>query len=217
MSNFSRREFIASAATVAAAGSCSTPIKSKAAAAPTEFDLDQFIADVKRARGEADAQHAVQEVLARAVADPSSVMRGLGEPKAAGIHEVYRAPDLTILNVVWAPLMILLPHEHRMWASIGIYSGREDNILWTRTGPRVEAHGAASLSEKEVFSLPEDAVHSVTNPIERLTGAIHIYGGDFFATPRNEWDAETLQEQPFDLERARRTFEQASRRFEAGR
>ena len=217
MSNFSRREFIASADTVAAASSCHTPMKSKAAAAPTEFDLEQFIADVKRARGEADSQHAVQEVLARAVSDPGSVIRGLGEPQAAGIHQVYRAPDLTILNVVWAPLMILLPHEHRMWASIGIYSGREDNILWTRTGPRVEAHGAASLSEKEVFSLPEDVVHSVTNPIERMTGAIHIYGGDFFATPRNEWDAETLHEQPFDLERARRVFEQATRRFEAGR
>jgi predicted metal-dependent enzyme (double-stranded beta helix superfamily) len=113
--------------------------------------------------------------------------------------------------------MILLPHEHRMWATIGIYSGREDNIMWKRTGPCVEACGAASLSEKEVFSLPDDVVHSVTNPIERMTGALHIYGGDFFATPRSEWDAETLREQPFDLERARRIFEQANRRFEAGR
>jgi predicted metal-dependent enzyme (double-stranded beta helix superfamily) len=217
MSQLSRRNFIAGSATVAAATSCQTPGKSTASGPPSRFELDEFVASVKRARAESDAQGAVHEVLARALSDPNSVIHGLGEPGAAGIHQVYRAPDLTILNVVWAPLMILLPHEHRMWATIGIYSGREDNIVWTRYGPRVEAARAASLSEKEVFSLPDDAVHSVINPIERTTGALHIYGGDFFATPRSEWDAETLTEEPFDIERARRTFEQATRRFEAGR
>jgi predicted metal-dependent enzyme (double-stranded beta helix superfamily) len=185
--------------------------------ARAEFDLDSFVEDVKRARTEGDAQGAVQEVLARAMSEPRSVILGLGEPKMAGIHEVFRAPDLTILNVVWAPLMILLPHDHRMWATIGIYSGREDNIFWERSGSRVEASRAASLSEKDVFSLPEDAIHSVTNPIERLTGAIHVYGGDFFAEPRSEWDAETLRERPFDLEGARRLFQEANARFEAGR
>ena len=190
---------------------------SKSSAARPRFDVEEFVAEVRRARAEEDAQGAVHEVLARAVSDPGSVLLALGEPREAGLHEVYRAPDLTILNVVWAPLMVLHPHEHRMWATIGIYGGREDNIVWERTGQRVKACGAASLSEKEVFSLPEDAVHSVTNPIERLTGALHIYGGDFFATPRSEWDPGTLCEQPFDLERARRLFAEANRRFEAGR
>ncbi len=188
-----------------------------ASAASPRFDLEEFVGDVRRARVEADAQGAVHEVLARAVSEPGAVIRALGEPREAGLHEVYRAPDLTILNVVWAPLMILLPHDHRMWATIGIYGGREDNIVWERTGPRVRASAATSLSEREVFSLPDDAVHSVTNPIERLTGALHIYGGDFFATPRSEWDPGTLCEQPFDLERARRLFTEANRRFEAGR
>jgi predicted metal-dependent enzyme (double-stranded beta helix superfamily) len=71
---------------------------------------------------------------------------------------------------------------------------------------------ATSLSERDVFGLSVDAVHSVTNPIPRFTGAIHVYGGDFFGTPRSEWDPETLQERPFDLEAARRTFQEASAR-----
>jgi len=217
MPDLSRRDLIVSAATAAATSSCRTQGEAQAPGPQSRFELDEFVSDVRRARAESDAQGAVQEVLARAVSEPKSVILGIGEPRAAGIHELYRAPDLTILNVVWAPLMILLPHEHRMWATIGIYSGREDNIVWKRIGPQVEAYGAASLSEREVFSLPEDAVHSVTNPIERMTGALHIYGGDFFATPRSEWDAETLREQPFDLVRARRIFEEATRRFEAGR
>jgi predicted metal-dependent enzyme (double-stranded beta helix superfamily) len=65
-----------------------------------------------------------------------------------------------------------------------------------------------------VFALPLDAIHSVTNPIPRMTGAIHIYGGDFFAVPRSEWDPETLREHPMDLQAIQKKFEDANRRFE---
>ena len=122
--------------------------------------------------------------------------------------------ELTVLNVVWAPLMVLLPHNHQMWATIGIYTGREDNITWQRSGPAIEASGAASLSEKEVFDLPAPAIHSVTNPIRRLTGAIHVYGGDFFAPGRSEWDSETLRERPLDIEGVRALFKEANERFQ---
>ena len=181
------------------------------------FDVQRFIDDVRRAQEETDPQRAVEAVLARAVSDPRALVAGLGEPKEAGLQALHQSADLTILNVVWAPLMVLLPHEHAMWASIGVYTGREDNITWARRGSRIEASGAASLSEKQIFGLPVDAVHSVTNPIERLTGAIHIYGGDFFGTPRSEWDPDTLCERPFDLEAARARFRAASARFRAGR
>ncbi len=50
----------------------------------------------------------------------------------------------------------------------------------------------------------------MTNPISRLTGAIHVYGGDFFAEERSEWDPETLLEGRFDVERAMRLFEEAN-------
>jgi predicted metal-dependent enzyme (double-stranded beta helix superfamily) len=56
-----------------------------------------------------------------------------------------------------------------------------------------------------------DLIHSVTNPIPRLTGAIHVYGGDFFAAERSEWDPETLTEQRWEAERAMRRFEEANR------
>ena len=181
------------------------------------FEVERFIEDVRRAQKEADAQRAVEAVLARAVSEPRGILAALGEPKEPGLQALHQSGELTIINVVWAPLMVLLPHEHAMWASIGVYTGREDNIVWTRRGARIEASGAASLSEREIFGLPVDAVHSVTNPIERLTGAIHIYGGDFFGTPRSEWDPDTLCERPFDLEAARARFRAANARFQAGR
>ena len=55
----------------------------------------------------------------------------------------------------------------------------------------------------------------MTNPIPRLTGAIHIYGGDFFAAHRSEWDPETLMEGPMDGKRAVRRFEEANEMYSA--
>ena len=42
------------------------------------------------------------------------------------------------------------------------------------------------------------------------TGAIHVYGGDFFAAERSEWDPETLLEERYNVERAMRQFEEAN-------
>src|SRR5215472_2658249 len=66
-------------------------------------------------------QGRAREVLARAVSDPSAVLAALGEPERAGIGELFHSDRLTILNVVWAPGMAVMPHNHRMWAVIGIY------------------------------------------------------------------------------------------------
>jgi predicted metal-dependent enzyme (double-stranded beta helix superfamily) len=59
--------------------------------------------------------------------------------------------------------------------------------------------------------LGRDIIHSVTNPIGRLTGAIHVYGGDFFAVPRAEWDPERLVEQPYDVQKTMQLFEESNR------
>jgi predicted metal-dependent enzyme (double-stranded beta helix superfamily) len=177
--------------------------------------LERFIEDCRAARA-ADATHkAVREVVARAVSEPARLIAALGEPRRAEIQALYRSPDLTILNVVWGPRMTIFPHNHRMWAVIGIYTGREDNVFWRRDGDRVAAAGARSLSVGDVEPLGRDIVHSVLNPIEKLTGAIHIYGGDFFAEQRSEWDPETLRRQPYDLARNMRLFQEANARFHA--
>jgi predicted metal-dependent enzyme (double-stranded beta helix superfamily) len=180
------------------------------------FDLDTFIADCRAAVAEDESHKAVREIVARAVADPASVLNGVGEPGFAGVERIYHASDLTILNVIWGPMMTIMPHEHRMWAVIGVYTGAEDNMFWRRIGEpgssRVEAAGARSLRVGDAEPLGRDIVHSVTNPIPRLTGAIHVYGGDFFAVSRSEWDAETLTERPFDMEKNIRLFAEANAR-----
>jgi predicted metal-dependent enzyme (double-stranded beta helix superfamily) len=176
------------------------------------FDLDRFIADCRLALAEDQSHKSVREVVARTVSDPGSVLKGLGEPRRAEVQKLYHSEDLTILNVIWGPRMTIMPHNHQMWAVIGVYTGREDNIFWCRTagGEKVEAAGARALCEKDAEPLGRNIIHSVTNPISRLTGAIHVYGGDFFGAERSEWDPETLLEQRYDLEKNMRLFEEAN-------
>jgi len=178
------------------------------------FDLDRFFADCQDAVS-ADARHKlVREVVARAVSEPDAVLAALGEPERAGINVIYRAPNLTVLNLIWGPGMTIMPHDHRMWAVIGIYTGREDNIYWRRLPPdadrEIEAAGARSLCRGDCTPMGPDIIHSVTNHIARLTGAIHVYGGDFLKQERSEWDPDTLHERPYDVAKARQLFEDSN-------
>lgn len=173
------------------------------------FDLNTFVSDCRAAVTEDDTHRTALEVVEAAFGDPAAILTALGEPTGPGIDAIYRSDDLTILNIVWGPRQTLMPHNHEMWAIIGIYTGREDNIFWRRVKDdpaRVEAAGARTLLAGDVTPLGKDIIHSVTNPLSRLTGAIHVYGGDFFAEPRSEWDEETLSERPYDISRLQAAF-----------
>jgi len=176
------------------------------------FDLEQFIADCRVALTADRSHKCVREVVARAISDRSSVLKALGEPRCGAFQPLYRSNDLTIMNIIWAPHLMRPPHNHQMWGVIGIYTGREDNIFWRRVpgsqGGKLEAVGAKALCEGDAEPLGPNIIHSVNNPISRLTGAIHVYGGDFLAAPgRSEWDPETFLERPWDTERVVRQFE----------
>lgn len=176
------------------------------------LDIERFVEDCVAANTDG-GQAAVSEVLKRGVSDPAAMLRAVGEPERAGLKVLHRSPTLTIFAAVWTPQMNLMPHDHLMWASIGIYAGREDNILWRRAGDTIEAFEAAALFERDVADLPVDVIHSVTNPLQRFTGGIHIYGGDFFNTERDQWDPETLQEEPSDGDTIRAMFERENERL----
>lgn len=171
------------------------------------FERDRFTADCVASLDESDPQAAIREHLTRAVSDHASVLDVLGQPTTAGFDVLIASPRLTIFAAKWAPNMTLSPHNHEMWALIGLYAGREDNIFWKRTSQGLKAGGVSALFPGDVASLPRDVIHSVNNPLPRFTAGLHIYGGDFFDTQRSMWNAATLAEQPSNGETVRAIFE----------
>ena len=178
------------------------------------FEIEAFTEDCLKARKEDDNHKAVREIVERAASDPAAVLKAMGEPTRAGVFRLYNSKELTILNLVWGPQMTFMPHNHSMWAVIGIYTGREDNIFWRKikgdANGRIEAAGAKELSVGETTPLGKDVIHSVTNPIPRLTAAIHVYGGDFYNAHRSEWDPEHLTEQTYDIDKNIALFEKSN-------
>lgn len=158
---------------------------------------------------------AVRDALRELVADPAALEGALGVVERGGITPLYRADDLTVLHVAWTPGMALNPHDHRMWAVIGLYGGREDNAFYRRSeGPRgLEPSGGRVVPAGDVLVLGDDVIHSVANPHREFAVALHVYGGDFFAGQRSEWDFDTYEERPRDLDRTRRLFEEANERW----
>ena len=79
----------------------------------------------------------------------------------------------------------------------GVYQqGREDNLLWERTVDGIQPAGALTLAAGDTYAMDRDDIHTAFNPSQSLTGAIHIYEGDFLTTPKREWDPVTHKERP---------------------
>ena len=130
------------------------------------FDLDDFIGRCESALADSEPRRAVREVLERAVAVPNDVADVL-RPRDAGISILHHAPDMTMLHVVWAPKMAIYPHNHDMWAAIGIYTGAEDNAFYRRSGPgerTLVESGGKRLSDGDTVLLGDDTIHGVTDP-----------------------------------------------------
>jgi predicted metal-dependent enzyme (double-stranded beta helix superfamily) len=178
------------------------------------FDIDELLIECQAAAMESDPHRAARDALRRALTRPEAVADAL-QPTEGGITLLHHTPDLTVIHVVWAPGMRLYPHNHEMWAVIGIYAGQEDNSFYRRSGPgerTLVESGGKELAVGDVQMLGEDTIHAVANPLDRLTGAIHVYGGDFVNQPRSQWGPGPREERPYDMNEVDRQFAAANAR-----
>jgi predicted metal-dependent enzyme (double-stranded beta helix superfamily) len=160
------------------------------------FDWDDFVDRCRSAGAETDPVAAVTEVVAEAVVD-RDVMTGI--VPMTGTATLFCSPELTVQRIVWPGGVLVAPHEHRMWAVVGVCQGQEDNELWERGPTGVARVGARELAAGEVMALGVEAIHSIANPRKGPTIGLHVYGGDITTVPRSEWDLEGGNEHPFDV------------------
>jgi predicted metal-dependent enzyme (double-stranded beta helix superfamily) len=179
------------------------------------FDKDAFIEDCLTAIRTGDRpQSEVRELVDRAVSRPADIQAEVRPHTESPMMTIWhRSEELTALHIVWPPDVDLFAHDHNMWAVIGIYGGQEDNRFYRKLDDgRIEPHTGKSLYERDVVSLGPDVVHSVSNPGRQWTAALHVYGGEFFTTPRTMWDKENFNPLPLDVEFIKQNLEAAAAR-----
>ena len=179
------------------------------------FDKDEFVAECLAVVRSGDGAHvAVKEIVERTVSNPSAIETEVGDRTASPMMTIWhRSDELTVLHVVWPPNVDLFAHDHNMWAVIGIYGGREDNQFYRRLEDgRIEPHTGKTITRGDVVMLGSDVVHSVVNPTSEWTAALHLYGGEYFTTPRTMWSKDTYEPMPLDVEFIKQNLEAAAAR-----
>jgi len=179
--------------------------------------VDDIVERCRTAVGENTPSLAVRDVVEELVAAPGVLADAVGPVTEGGIRTLHRADDLTVLHIAWTPGMVLNPHDHAMFAVVGMYGGQEDNSFFRRGEHGLEASGGRSLTGGDVLVMGRDAIHAVANPRREYAVALHVYGGDFFVGQRSEWDDETGEERPRDVEGTMRRFAEANARWAAER
>jgi predicted metal-dependent enzyme (double-stranded beta helix superfamily) len=179
------------------------------------ISVEDVVDRCRTAIGEHTPSLAVRDVVEEIVRAPGALAAAIGPITEGGIRLLHRSDDLTVLHIAWTPGMRLNPHNHGMFAVVGMYGGQEDNSYYRRADRGLESAGGRSLVTGDVLVLGEDAIHAVANPLREYAVALHVYGGDFFDGPRSEWDDETSPERPRDMEGTMRRFAEANARWAA--
>src|SRR5215510_2548353 len=91
-------------------------------------------------------------IVARAVSDPTAILKGLGEPKRSEVQKLYHSNDLTILNVIWAPRM------SGSWDAIHtsrMYTGRvqRDSARWDSAALSTARVGFSQCSKHRYYRI----------------------------------------------------------------
>jgi len=175
--------------------------------------VDDIVARLRTAITEHTPPLAVRDLLDELVANPSALDEAVGPVELGGITTLHNSADLTVLRVAWTPGIALNPHEHRMWAVIGMYGGVEDNAFYRRRPNGLDAAGGKAVTAGDVLVLGDDVIHSVANSRQEFAVALHVYGGDFFSGARSEWTFDTFEERPRDLNGTRKLFDEANARW----
>ncbi len=158
--------------------------------------IDGLVEQCQAAARESTPELAVREVVARAVADPTTAR--LFDADRAAFDVLHRSDTLTVLHIGLPPTLASMPHDHRMWAVVGVLNGQEDNAFFLRSGDALEARGGRELQERDVLVMGDDTIHAIRNPRSRYNSAIHVYGGDLMGVNRSEWSRDGRDEHPYD-------------------
>ena len=175
----------------------------------TSFSIEAFAAGCKQAMEQgSDAKEAARAYLAEAVArcGTREIIRALkaAVPAGANIGEliVHASPELTMLYGRAPGRFQSGIHNHTVCAVIGQLEGTEVNRYYEPDADgSLREVGSATVHAGEVLKLDRDVIHSIENPGDEPSHALHLYKGDFRAISdhRSLWSWDDRQQMPFSF------------------
>lgn len=173
------------------------------------FSYESFVEDVRAAARSEHATKAVRAVLADVLADQDLLKSGLPAQDEDEIH-LFEDDTVSIWSCRFDPAFLMPPHEHKMDVHIGVVSGAEKNIMFRRTGERLEHVKTVAVEAGNVLSIGADGLHAVSAEGHAPSHALHVYLGPLTQIKRDLFDWETGNPVDFTME----NFDEMKRRSE---
>ena len=164
-----------------------------------DFNLEDFVQQLRDAALEAEAAQKVRELMNDAFQDPRAISNAM--PDFENDDEVLFEDDsVSIWFVRFRPGLHVPPHDHQTTAIIGVYEGAEDNHFYLREDRRLVHKTTKCVGPGDVIALKPDGIHSVEAANGKQSCAIHVYLAALTRIERSLFDWETGKASPFNDE-----------------
>ena len=161
------------------------------------FDLETFIAELRTAARQSDAEKRLRRLMTEAFRDVGAVRAAMSG--FSGEQEVLFEDDsVSIWYCGFDPRKHVPPHDHQTTATIGVYAGKENNHFYTSGAGGLEHRGTRTVAPGEVIAIGPDAIHSVETAEDEFSCAIHVYLGPLTRIERSLFDWESGAALPFN-------------------
>ena len=155
-----------------------------------DFNLDEFIQQLRSAALEPEAKARVRELMHDAFLDPETIRATM--PVYENDDEVlFEDESVSIWFVRFPPGTHVPPHDHQTTATIGVYEGAEDNHFYLREPGRLVYKSSRRVGPGDVIALKPDGIHSVEAADGKPSCGIHVYLAALTTIERSlfDWDS----------------------------
>ncbi|MDH3635911.1 MAG: hypothetical protein OES20_14515 [Gammaproteobacteria bacterium] len=162
----------------------------------TDFNLDDYIQQLRAAARESEPGRKVRQLMNEAFQNPQAI--GSAMPEFENDDEVLFEDDsVSIWFVRFMPGLHVPPHDHQTTATIGVYEGAEDNHFYLREDGRLVHKSTKRVGPGDVIALKPDGIHSVEAANGKQSCAIHVYLAALTTIERSLFGWETGEATPF--------------------
>ena len=161
-----------------------------------DFNLDDFIQQLRAAVNESEPVKRVRDLMNAAFENPQAIKEAM--PAFENDDEILFEDDsVSIWCVRFMPGLHVPPHDHQTTATIGVYEGAEDNHFYLCESGQLLHKTTKRVGPGDVIALKPDVIHSVEAADGSQSCGIHVYLARLTTIERSLFDWETGAARPF--------------------
>ncbi len=167
------------------------------------FEADRFVEQCRAALDDPNPLTALHAAMSDVLENRVALLSALPVGRGLRVSVLHEGPHLTVVQFVTPGGFTFPPHDHAMVSAVGVYSGVEENVYYALCDDGLCETERRRVGTGQVAVHDRDVIHAIASGGDEPLGALHVYGGAFFDTPRSEWRGSPLTQVPYDTARLR--------------